>query len=317
MRETIPQFLCFRYKGLKRPAEVLADATKLGWSFRKWQNWKQVHVSPEDKQLLKSLGDQLVDHQRFDLMHFGRVSQILLNVQRWRKDRENLAVEPDPLPAWIECERLLVVADENPNVILQQLHRDLAGANSIPAADLVDIFAWHNLALFFSKLKQPDISLSGFWAPWDFALLAEQVRSAIAKLYVSVGLTVPKLSSVRGLTAKCMCDLGFPAVNHQAALEPTSLPPEPHHKLPIIKYTSQGPLSLLQVSNVEGHVYVAINRDHAFVKGISEMNPKDALEMILTAYAEAATELLRKENDFEQLSLRMGVGLKRLIASKR
>ena len=256
MAETIPEFLCFRYKGLKRPDQLIAAHTKEGWSFRKWQNWKRVHVGSEDKSLLKLCGDRLVDKGEFDLKHFGRLSQILLNVQRWRKDRESLSVEPDPLASWDSLNRLLAVAKANPNVIMQKLLRDVKDAKEIPQVGILDVFYWHSLAEFFDQLKHPNLNHLAFSQPWDLEKLNTKVCEAITHLYASVGLKPPKRglrTSAKNMTAQCYVDLGFPEPSYKVVIKTEPHTSKPNDKQPIIEYDSFGPLSLLKLASVEGH----------------------------------------------------------------
>src|SRR5687767_4753256 len=111
--KTIPEFFCYRFKGVRRVDQILVAAVPFAWKCRKYQNWKEVQNGPDDKQTLLRFADALLTEGRVNLSDFGCISRIFYNVQRWRKDKE-FADEVDTLPSWSELDTLLQVASENP-----------------------------------------------------------------------------------------------------------------------------------------------------------------------------------------------------------
>src|SRR5438105_3185607 len=139
-RRPIPEFLCYKYKGVKRVDQIQASAVPFGWKCRKYQNWKEIQNAPDDKRLLLAFADALLNGSQFRLSDYGRISGIFFNVQRWRKDKDALAEEPDVLPSWTELNSLLHIVAENPKVVVQKLEKEVPGFKQIPLDSLPEFF---------------------------------------------------------------------------------------------------------------------------------------------------------------------------------
>jgi hypothetical protein len=103
--------LPFKYKALKLASQYTTKGVvSLGWQCRKYIKWSDVHVA-DDRDLLKSFGNKAVDEGTIDASLFPVISQILLNVQRWRLDKDLWSVEPDHERTWD-------IANEEPGTLL-------------------------------------------------------------------------------------------------------------------------------------------------------------------------------------------------------
>jgi hypothetical protein len=315
---TIPQFLCFRYKGLKRPDQITSANTKIGWSFRKWQKWEQVHIEPGDKALLKTCGDTLVDQGDFNLDSFGRISEILLNVARWQRDRENLAIPPDPLPAWNALYELMKVFSATPSAVAVKMQRDIGGVDGVAKDRLLDVFYWHLLTEYFQELKHPQLKAVTFTKPWDLNRLEQATVESIRDVYVSVGLRVPEVSSdswSRKLVSKCYQDLGFSKPIYDQEIPWGNADAKPSICNPLISFESLGALELLRISHRESALLLCINKDHELVKAIDHLSPKKVLELLLSAYAESVASFPNKQDELKQVSTLLGMKAKHLLTN--
>lgn len=316
--ETIPQFLCFRFKGLKRPDELIATSEKTGWSFRKWQNWKQIYIEPSDKSLLKKCGDALVDHAKFSMSDFGRISEIMVKVARWRKDREDLSIPPDPLPAWSELDELLRVFVAAPAAVAVKIQRDHGGLTDVSEDCRLDVFYWLLLMEFFQKLQSPCLKAISKANLTDLKRLEQAITESIRELYISVGLRVPAFSSdtrSRKLVSKCYKDLGFSEPNYDLKVPWETARTSSAISQPLVCFDPLGPVELLRISYRESALLLCINKDHALVKELDRLSSKRVLELLLAAYAEAVASLPNKQDDFEQFSTLLALKAKRLIVN--
>jgi hypothetical protein len=316
---TIPEFLCFRYKGLKRPEQILGEAKKVGWKFRKWQNWEQIYIEPSDKYLLKKCGDALVDHTDFEIEDFGRISEILLKVASWRKDSKSMSAPPDILPAWNALDDLLMVFMANPAAVAVKMQRDLGGVDGVAKTHLLDVFYWHLLTEFFQKLNLPGLTSVTFVRPWDLKTLEGATSESIRALYKSVGLTLPITSSdpkSRKLVSRCYKDLGFSEPVYDLDVPWEAVPTTAAVCRPLVCYESLGSVELIQISHRETTLLLRINKDHALVKATDRLSPKDVLELLLTAYAEAVAALPNKQEELGNVSTLLAMKARNLLANR-
>ena len=92
------EFLGLKYNGIKNLYELNASngvMRKIGWNCRKYIRWAEVHESENDREILISAGNSLVDDNIVPVALMGSVNQVLLNVQKWRLDKEYFSVEPN------------------------------------------------------------------------------------------------------------------------------------------------------------------------------------------------------------------------------
>ncbi len=313
--ETIPEFLCYRYKGVRRVDQILANPVHFGWKCRKYQNWKEIQNAPDDKQLLLKFADALIDRATLSIEYFGRISGIFYNVQRWRKDKQELADEPDPLPGWVELESLLNVVAENPRIVIQRLEKEIPHLNQIPPSALWELFYGWTIQQMLKAHKMPGVPDFDTTVAAEKEKLDHQVGRLIHFLYSSVGLTCPALpngSSVQTLISRACEELGFPAPRFDYVFESADLAHGPPPKGIVIRYAKLGPLQLMKAAEVEGHIHLVINEDHEFAKAAAkEERTKALLETFLSALAEAIQKLPAQKDTLDALTSYLGVILKR------
>jgi hypothetical protein len=117
LQEISPELLFLKYKGVPAPWEITAQSKRFGFKCKKYANWIDVHVSEGSRQILKDVGDSLIDSEDFDLSEYGEISKIWERVQRWPKDKDNFSIEPDILPEYEKFFRITDVGSKKPEVV--------------------------------------------------------------------------------------------------------------------------------------------------------------------------------------------------------
>ena len=132
--------LAFKYKSIKLACQYKEKSIiSLGWSCRRYIKWDAVHVG-DDRLLLKEFGDAAVERKIIMLTHLPRVNEVLLNVQRWRLDKDNFSVEPELEPAWKHFSELIVTANTNPLVVTSFLKERLRDFGEIAPSEFRKYF---------------------------------------------------------------------------------------------------------------------------------------------------------------------------------
>ena len=113
----VPELFFLKYKGVPSPWEIVSQAKRLGFKCKKYANWPEVHATENSRQMLKAVGDSLIDSSEFDLSSYPEFSQVWEKVQRWAKDKDGFSLEPDLLPEYEKLSRLIDVGSNAPNVV--------------------------------------------------------------------------------------------------------------------------------------------------------------------------------------------------------
>lgn len=314
MVQAIPEFLCFKYKGVRRIDQVLADPVKIGWRCRKYQNWKEIYSAADDKKFLLAVADRLIEKGSFSPSDFGRFSRIMFNVQRWRKDKKEFALEPDHHPSWATVDCLLAVVRENPKVALQKMQKDVPGFSRAQPAYFWEFFYSHTLAALLQLQGVPRFQNLVPAAGFTDSESADRVADTLTKeLYDCAGLqaATKTKSTARERLGGAFSDLGFGNllfdVNFSAgdftSPAPTAM---------VLKYQQLEPSRLLRLDEVEGSARLTINSSHGFVQEASkEPSTQAVMEAILVAYAEATRKLPAQRDTCETVSSYMGLLLRK------
>jgi hypothetical protein len=111
------ELLCLKYRGILAPWEITQQRKRFGFKCKKYANWKDVHVDLDSKNVLREVGDTLIDEDDFDLAHFGHLCRVWERVQRWTKDKETLSLEPDFCPRYEHLRRIVIQGAREPNIV--------------------------------------------------------------------------------------------------------------------------------------------------------------------------------------------------------
>jgi hypothetical protein len=314
-RRPIPEFLCFKYKGVKRVDQIQASTVPFAWKCRKYQNWKEIQNAPDDKKLLLKFAEALLDGGKLTLSDYGRISGIFFNVQRWRKDKEALAEEPDILPSWAELDSLLHVVASNPKVVVQKLEKDVPNFRQIPLGSMIEFFFGWALLEMLKSQKIPSLPPVDFRPHTDKATIDAQIKNLITFLYTSAGLSSPAVPGDAGVSVMISAahkDLGFPAARFDYTFSNSDLADAHPPKTIVICYAQLPPLQIIRTKEIEQHIHLTINGDHDFVRdAVKDEKTKALLEAVLSAYAEALQQLPAQKDALEAVTSYLGIILKR------
>ncbi len=138
--EIDPSFLFFKYKGILLPEEFEKKYQFYGFKCKKYSNWLEVYVSKDSKKILSSVGDSLLDKQKFPLEYLSEISLVWEKVQRWRKDGDNFSIEPDLTDGFEKFQRLITLASIKPEVVDAFITDHSYDCNSIDISTRWELF---------------------------------------------------------------------------------------------------------------------------------------------------------------------------------
>jgi len=311
------QFLSLKYEGLKKTHEITRSQksmTNIGWKCRKYIKWVEVHEKSSDRNILKIFGDDLIDKGYLNIEYYGDVSRVLLNVQKWRLDKESFSIEPPFKNEWKEIIILITNAKEKPELIISYLNEQGVNVNDFNAPDKQVIFYYKVLVNFFLKSLKGD-SLSFFDSNIN-VFTYENVFSIFSNLYRTFGIELKGEKNLLNLISKLYKDLGLTIsiIENLPLIETSSV----QYQSVIINYREMNISELFRVSNLHASTYIEINSRNLFVKKISsEVNLKLHFELFIKSLANTYIDLnsIQDELDtfFSYLSLKLNEELRNVI----
>jgi hypothetical protein len=312
----IREFLSFRYRGVRRIDEILAKPTDFGWRCRKYIKWRDVHNSKTDAKSLYSFADELIDNGRVKLDLYGQVSAIWLNVQKWRLDKEKLAIDPPTRKDWEKREILFKAAQTNPTLIPAQLSESGLETDGLSSFAVQILFYASELDAFFASQKidrYPTKPVSQSLLPFEEEKVRKVLQDRFGHVYRSVGLKSPKAVSAAQLLCQIIEDLGFSKI----VLNPNLLfPPREHRRStdPIIEYVALEKFRLLEVATAAGVAQVRVNLNHPFIKSIAHngrLDPK--AELFIRSYVNSMLRMAGSIKAIETFNSYLGLELHNAI----
>ena len=268
-----PVLLFLKYKGIPAPWEITDQHKRFGFKCKKYAKWQEVHVSEHSREALKSVGDSLIDNSEFDLANFGEISQIWERVQRWTKDKDNLAFEPEILPSFDKLSRIIEVGACKAEVVDLVIQESYLGCDKIEPHDRWLLFLSINVFELLKSSKRYKNFVnrsegelgSNIDDPKKFVA---QVAYTIVELYESVGFDV--ISDPSSVITLFVKELGLtekPSYTEANASKKVMALP----KVWIQNY--DGPaIELVKLKHSEGDVFVKLNRSHPVFESDSTLS---------------------------------------------
>lgn len=315
----LPEFLAYRYVGLKRPDQILLDREGVGWKCRKYIRWRQVHNKPDDGRVLKSFADGLFDEEKVNLSLYGQVNLILLNVQKWRLDRDKLSVEPPLNEAWNYLETLLQVVSHSPQVMVQWLSERIS---KLPdsSSNIQHTFYLQALNDFFSKQNLPFYSLLGerYVISETEAKSAQVIRKHFKPIYKSVGAEFPDDLQPSALLKRIYQDFGFGVISVRPTLKLEKQPTTTISNQVFLEYKALEVIRLLNISSVQGNIVLQLNSSNPFiVEMVKHEDAKGLLEMFFRSYAKSVLAMSGAEDAISAFSGYLETYLSRELMTKK
>jgi len=183
--------LWLKYVGLPCYEEIYSKRDFYAFKCKKYAYWKDVHSSANAKDLLLSCFESLKSNEDLALEQFEEIEKSWERVQRWKKDKENLSLEPNKTKSFLKFEAECQAGCLNPDFILPYISDIHFGdANEAIDPDIVwltflskalDSFLYDS-ALVPDAVKQID--------PADFASFLEYVDQKVVVLYDYLGYSL-------------------------------------------------------------------------------------------------------------------------------
>jgi len=301
-RGAVPELYFLKYKGVLSPWEIISQAKRLGFKCKKYANWSEVHASSDSRQILKTVGDSLIDSEEFDITHYPELSQIWEKVQRWAKDKDGFSLEPDLLPEYEKLARLADVGSNTPNVVDLMIDEFGFSCDSIDIDDRWMIFLSICIYNFFHSKKRYEYALnlvSGVEINKDQPeAFIESVGNFLTALYLTAGFDTSTFSS-KEVIPYFISELGLPSeplnIKREAGKKVTSLP-----KVWVERYEGTQ-LELVKFEYSNGDIFVRVNKANRVFSQGSELGlllSSDAYWMLIGKTIETNISQIDEIQDF-------------------
>lgn len=266
----IQAFIAFRYKGVSRTDEILKKPQQIGWKCRKYIKWREVHNSRTDAKALYTFADELIEKERLAIDLYSPISGVFLNVQKWRIDKEKMAIDPPARKEWEKREILLKAAQINLSLISARLSEQklkIEGLSSLGvqilfyASELDGFLRDQNISTYPAQPISKTL-LSVKEAEWGKILVAR-----FEKAYQSVGLPPPKYTEASLFLQQVIDDLGFTSISLDQKL---SIPirTKVQDQDTLVEIVPLEKFKLVEVTSACGITQVRLNKHHPFIKSI-------------------------------------------------
>lgn len=271
-QDTVPELFFLKYKGVPSPWEIILQAKRLGFKCKKYANWSEVHATSDSRQILKAVGDSLIDSEEFDIAYYPELSQIWERVQRWAKDKDGFSLEPDLLPEYEKLARLADVGSKTPNVVDLIIDEFGLSSDSISIDDRWMIFLSICIYNFFHSKKRYEYALNlvaGVEINKDRPeAFIESVGNFITALYLSAGFDTSTFSN-KEVIPYFIRELGLPSeplsVKREVGKKATSLP-----KVWVQRYEGTQ-LELVKFDYSNGDIFIRLNKANRVFSQGSEL----------------------------------------------
>ena len=271
-QSSVPELFFLKYKGILSPGEIISQAKRLGFKCKKYANWSEVHATSDSRQILKTVGDSLIDSGEFDIAYYPELSQIWEKVQRWAKDKDGFSLEPDLLPEYEKLARLADVGSKTPNVVDLMIDEFGFSCDSIGIEDRWMIFLSICIYNFFHSKKRYEYALnlvSGLEINKDQPeVFIESVGNFLTALYLTAGFDTSNFSS-KEVIPYFISELGLPSeplnIKREVGKKTTTLP-----KVWVERYEGTQ-LELVKFEYSNGEIFVKVNKANRVFSQGSEL----------------------------------------------
>jgi len=339
MSEPINEFLPCKYEAVPSIAALNADpslAKDVGWKLRKSIRWKDVHVGDAPPELLKQLGDSLIDHSSCDAAAFSRAHPVLLKRSQYNSRNKVFDRPPKIRSDWKSAQKKIELASAHPeylaNELLLSCHRELL--EDLTEESLEQWLQRHGRVVFFCEVISALVSVArGSTDPTErfphqsaFEDYEDELpqpgladlTELFQDLYADYDLEPPAFDSPIELLTSLASDLGLPAPSCQNA--PIHLPENRDHKPNEYRfqYTDFEGLDLIRVSSEGGYTLVTINTNHPLTRLFHE-NPDvgQAIELLIAGLLTSAAKLNIDSDTMENLLKYTGLNIRTTLADEQ
>lgn len=273
LQEITPELFFLKYKGVPAPWEIADQSKRFGFKCKKYANWTAVHVSEGSRQILKDVGDSLIDSEEFDLSVYGEISKIWERVQRWPKDKDNFSIEPDILPEYEKFIRITDVGSKKPEVVdlvIDEFGYESSESNLDDRWLLFLAICIHNLIYPIKRYEFLTEAKEGLQiSKLHYTEFISTVREVIVQLYLQLGFDVSANDDkeVIYLFVRELGSFDVPLTTERSANNKINHLP----KVWIENYDG-GLSELVKFQYLEGNIIVKLNKAHKAFKSSSTIS---------------------------------------------
>ena len=339
MSKPINSFIPYKYEAVPHIVAINADpklANDIGWKLRKSIRWKDVHVGDAPPELLKQLGDSLVDSSRCKAGAFSRVHALLLKRSQYNSRNKDFERPPKIRVDWKSAEKKIELASAHPeylaNELLHSCHRELL--EGLTEESLKQWLECHGRIVFFCEVISAHVSVArGSTDPTEIFPLKSafedcegelpepgitDLTGLFQDLYIDYDLEPPACESPIDLLTNLARDLGLPAPSCDGAQIQL---PENRDQKPSeyrFQYTDFEGLDLIRVSAEGGYSLVTINARHPLNR-LSHENPEAgrAIELLISGVITSAAKLNIDSDTMENLLKYTGLHIRTKLADEQ
>ncbi len=336
MSNPINEFLPYKYEAIPHIVKLNEDsslAKDIGWKLRKSIRWKDVHVGNLPPELLKQLGDSLINNSRCEAEAFSRVHPLLLKRSQYSSSNKDFERPPKIRADWKGAQKKIELASAHSeylvNELLNSCHRELLG--NLTEESLQQWLQHHGRVVFFCEVISTLVSVTrGSTEPTEIfphrstfedyeGELPEpdlaELTELFQELYTDYDLEPPACESELDLLINLASDLGLPAPSWDGA---TIHLPKKSDRKPNeyrFKYTDFEGLDLMRVSTEGGYALVTINTRHPLIR-LSHENPDagQSIELLIASLLTSAAKLNIDSETMENLIKYTGLHIRSTLA---
>jgi hypothetical protein len=283
MSEPTPEFLAYKYEAVPHIVALNLDAkiaTSVGWKIRKSINWKDAHAGNVTREMLKEIGDALVDDSECHPGLFAVAHQMLVKRSRYNSQTKAFDRSAKIRDEWKNAQKKIELASAHPGYLAKELLSSCLRPqlDELEAEALQQWLHDHARNVFYCEVIYAFVSsirsaaevtkyfpyVSAFKEYGDG--LPEPNLTMMIEifnfLYEDYDLEPPACKSITEYVSALACDLGLPAPSSQSVL--ISLPEDRYEKTNEYRfhYLELEGLDLLKFSSEGGYTLININTNH-------------------------------------------------------
>lgn len=145
-------FLWLRYAGVPSIDDIESRGGKFyAYKCKKYAYWDTVHTSSQSKELLLDCFQSLSAGEQLLADNFEEMQRAWLLMQRWRLDKESLAIDPPLLDSYIRLQSIFKIAAANPDFVPSHMTNNGLDADNLEDETLWSVFCAFMLVEFLKS----------------------------------------------------------------------------------------------------------------------------------------------------------------------
>ncbi len=302
--------LWMKYEGLPTISEVNEKGTFFAFKCKKYAYWSQVHTHKDSKESLLQISTLLSNGHVIDVDQYECLLLIWERVQRWKKDKENLSLEPTKSKEFARLESLCKNGSEEYLLVASKLQGDGFTPEELDPIEIWQVFkavicrdflistrnSPENLKNRFEKL--PDFSS-------DHTETINSVSEAICDLYDYHEYEIEKKSLA---VDTLLVDFDLPAEKSWKSSQKVSSVSLAQPKVLVSSEEAEASV-FVTLRQVRGDIVITINPLHPFFK-LTNFHVSKDFKRFINCFGLAALDDLGNLEHIEEFLSSLGSRLR-------